>query len=113
MIPPTFRRLTVLRRRYPTVSDHGTDVVNYGGTPTDSPIAGCWAEPIQSTEVNDGRLAVLTGYTLMLPPGVDLRADDHVVVNGKEFGVVGDVLEQPSASGALDHAVARLERWEG
>lgn len=113
MIPATFARATVTRLRYPRVTDHGVQRADYSATPERSDIVGCWVEPTESAEVVDGRLAVRTGYTVVLPPATDLVADDHVEFAGVEYDVVGDILHVPSATGALDATKTTIVRWEG
>lgn len=113
MIPGAFRKVTVTRLRYPTISDHGVQRADYTATPARLPIEGCWAEPTESQEVVEGRLAVRTGWAVVGPPGIDLRADDHVEMFGQEYDITGDVLPIPSVTGALDATKFNAVRWEG
>lgn len=113
MIPATFAQVTIVRLRYPRITDHGVQRADYSAAAVRSSIAGCWLEPTEATEVVDGRLAVRSGYVVVMPPGTDLVADDHVEVGGVEFDVVGDVVQIPSPTGALDAARVTIVRWEG
>jgi len=113
VIPGSFAKVTVTRLRYPRIADHGTERADYLGTPARSDIGGCWAEPTESTEVADGRLAVRTGWTVAGPPNVDLRADDHVEFGGVEYDITGDIMPIPSVTGALTASKFTLVRWEG
>lgn len=113
MIPGAFAKVTVTRLRYPRINDHGVDVADYTATPARKDIPGCWAEPVESQEIVDGRLAVRTGYTVAAPSGIDLVADDHVEYAGAEYDVVGDVIHIPSVTGALAASKFTIVRWEG
>lgn len=113
MIPGAFQQVTVTRLRYPQITDHGVVRADYTGTPERFPIEGCWAEPTESQEVVEGRLAVRTGWAVVGPPRVDLRADDHVEMFGVEYDITGDVLPIPSVTGALDATKFNAVRWEG
>lgn len=113
MIPGAFQQITVVRLRYPRITDHGVQRADYTGTPERSDIAGCWAEPTESQEVVDGRLAVRTGWAVAGPENADLVADDHVEMHGVEYEVTGEILRIPSVTGALKATKFNLVRWEG
>jgi len=113
VIPGSFQQITVVRLRYPRITDHGVSRADYDGTPERFDIVGCWAEPIESQEVVDGRLAVRTGWTVAGPPDVDLVADDHVEMFGREYDITGDILPIPSVTGALRATKFNAVRWEG
>lgn len=113
MIPGAFQQITVVRLRYPRITDHGVTVADYTGTPERLDISGCWAEPTESQEVVEGRLAVRTGWTVAAPPELDLVADDHVEMFGREYDITGDILPIPSVTGALRSTKFTAVRWEG
>lgn len=49
------------------------------------------AEPRPSSEpVESARNAVVSGYTLYLPTGSDVTAQDRMIVRGETFPVLGD-----------------------
>lgn len=49
------------------------------------------AEPRPSSEpVESARNSVVSGYTLYLPPGTDVTAQDRMRVRGEVFDVLGD-----------------------
>jgi hypothetical protein len=84
--------ITIEVERQPAANDFG----DRSYSPSHS-IDGCATAPRYSTEVNDGRSAVITGLHLYGPYGADLRATDRVVLPGTEprkqrtWRVVGDV----------------------
>jgi hypothetical protein len=113
MIPASFQKSTVTRLRYPRITDHGVDRADYMSDPARLDITGCWAEPTETTEIVDGRLAVRTGWTVAGPPNIDLRPDDHVEFGGVEYDITGGVMPIPSVTGALSASKFTLVRWEG
>lgn len=113
MIPGAFQQVTVVRLRYPRIMDHGVARADYTATAERLPIVGCWAEPTETQEVSEGRLAVRTGWAVAGPPDLDLVADDHVEMFGLEYDITGDVLPIPSVTGALRSTKFNAVRWEG
>ncbi|PPH99727.1 hypothetical protein C5C95_06175 [Rathayibacter sp. AY1B7] len=107
----TFARMTITRKRYPQIDDQGTSVRDYDATPETITIAGCWLEPITSTEVTDDRLAVATGYQVAAPAGVDVTAEDRIEYAGVDYEVEGEPSRVPSPTGALAHTLFVLRRW--
>jgi hypothetical protein len=67
---------------------YGNTALTYGDAPTHT-IRRCAFDPGGTSEVADGRLAVITEPTLYLPPGADLRSTDRVLVRGRMFEVTG------------------------
>ena len=109
----SFARLTITRLRYPMHTDGGVTRPDYAAEPTETPIGGCWYEPITSTIDRDGRTAVRTGYNVDAPPRIDLTEFDHVRIDGAEHELDGRPLAVPSPSGALDSTKFTSYRWEG
>lgn len=112
-MPASFARETLVRLRYPSSVDHGASVVDWTATPAESPIPGCWLEPITSTEDNVHRAGALSGYTVSTPYGIDLTGDDHIRYEGAEYEVDGDVMRVKSPTGALNHTMFAIKRWRG
>jgi hypothetical protein len=109
----SFARLTIVRLRYPKRTDRGVEVVDYAAAPDELSIDRCWFEPTSSAEVNDGRAAVSTGYTVDAPPTADIRSSDHLRIAGAEHEVDGQPLLLPSPTGALSSMRVTTKRWEG
>lgn len=109
----SFARQSIVRLRYPDVLDRGTARADYTATPDELPIAGCWLEPTEVQVVKDGRLAVLTGWTVAAPPGTDVRAADHVRYQDVEYEPTGPGMHVPSPTGALDSVKLTIYLWEG
>lgn len=110
----SFSTQTIVRLRYPLTTDQGTEMPDFTAAPAESTIDGCWYEPMTSTVIENGRLAVRTGYTVDAPARVDLSAfRDHVRIKDDEFKLDGDPLAVPSPTGALDSTRFTCTRWEG
>lgn len=108
----SFARVTMGRKRYPAVDDMGTAVANFDGVPTLTAIPNCWAEPIESVVDNDGRVAVLTGFTCTAPEGTDLDSfRDHIMHAGLEYELAGDAMPVVSPTGALNEVKFSIRRW--
>lgn len=110
---PSFARSVITRLRYPRINDHGNTIVDTGATPTETPIEGCWLEPIAPTEDNLGRSARTTGYTVDAPPGIDITTDDRVRYGGIVFDVAAPPLIISSPTGALNSTQITLILREG
>lgn len=67
---------------------YGDTTLVYGDTVTHT-IRHCAFDPGGTSEVLDGRTAVITRPTLYLPPGADLEASDRVVIRGRTYEVGG------------------------
>lgn len=111
MLPISFARQSLTRKRPSQISDHGNVAWDYVHT-TDTPLNGCVISPLQSAEVSINRDATLTQYQVLAPVS-DIKDYDHFWYNGKEYQIVGEVQIQPSPSGTLDHATFIMNRWEG
>ncbi len=109
----SFARETLTRLRYPKTTDHGVDVPDYTANPTEDDSAGWWLEPIESQEVIDGRLAVLTGYLVAGPADADFVAEDRARYRGVVYEVIGEVMHVPSPTGALASTRFRIQIWNG
>ena len=72
-----------------TTVDRYENVVTVYGTEVDFIIDGCAFDPGGSTEIHDGRTAVVTLPTVYAPPGADLLATDRLVVRGRPYDVTG------------------------
>lgn len=108
----SFANLSLVRVRYPTIDDHGTSVPDYDAEPAETTLTGFWVEPIESQEDNDGRLAVLSGYSVVGPYDVDLKSTDRVSFAGEVYELAGDVMRVPSPTGALNASKFSLRRWK-
>lgn len=57
-------------------------------------IDGCGFAPRYSSEVNDNRTSVITGFSLFGPPGSDILAKDRVkLADGNVYRVVGEAAQ--------------------
>jgi hypothetical protein len=107
---PSFMLKDYTRKRFPLVSDHGTDVIDYAGTPATATIYGD-AQPGTGTEDVMNRDGYEIVKTVWAQPGSDVRDGDVLVLPDGEFRVNG--APEEFMSGVLDHMVIRLSKWVG
>jgi|GEM_PF-5443464 len=107
---PSFMAKPITRRRYPMVSDHGSETRDYTGTPATATIYGD-AQPGTGTEDVINRNGYEVVKTVWAQPGSDVQDDDVLVLPDGEFRVNG--APEVWGSGVLDHMVIRLSRWAG
>lgn len=79
--------VALIRREVIGVDQYGNDVEDDVTTT----IPGCVVWPRTSVEYTDARDTVITGITVLIPPGVDVAATDRFVVRGENY----DVQAQP------------------
>lgn len=81
-----------------TIQTAGTTTDPYSGdttedwdNPTEVEVTGVGIEPRPSSEpVENARNSVVSGFTLYLPPGTSVTAQNRVVVRGGTYDVLGD-----------------------
>lgn len=112
---PSWWAETVTFLAAPLVADeYGTP-----GTERDWPAAvatvvpGCSVQPVQGSEYDQGREAITVRWRVYAPPGTVITGDMRAVYEGETYDVVGDGQVWPSATGALDHVQALLEKVSG
>lgn len=100
---------------YPTVSDHGNDIVDYTADPTVVTVPGCDAQPGSPQEQSLPRADLdRVSWTVWCPTGTGLADDALVRVNGGPLcRSIGLPQVWGSGAGALDHVIVYLERWVG
>lgn len=100
-------------RRYPTVTDHGAQRVDFTATPVQFDIKGCDAQPGASDELLDRRETAKIAWTVYVPAGSDVRSTDHATVNhgATVFAVSGEPGRWGSGARPVDHGVVFLEVW--
>jgi hypothetical protein len=107
---PSFMARPLTRRRYPMISDHGTEVRDYTGTPSEATIYGS-AQPGTGTEDVVNRNGSEIVKTIWAQPESDVHDDDVVVLPDGNFRVNGE--PERWDTGVLDHLVIHLSAWKG
>jgi hypothetical protein len=100
---------------YPTISDHGDEIVDWSAEPTSVDVAGCDAQPGPPQEVAMPRADLdRTSWTVWCPAGTpDILDNQQVEINGAgPFRQVG-LPQLWQGTGPLDGPVIYLERWPG
>lgn len=81
---------------------------------TQEDVATRGVEPMSSTEDNDGRQAVITGFRVYLEQGAQVGADDRIVLRGTEYDVDGRPADWRSPWGGVTGGiVVALKVGEG
>lgn len=79
----------VIRLRAGTRQDSRGDDVADWTNPSRRSYTARGVEPVSSTEDNDNRQAVITGFRVYLPAGADVVAGDRVTLRGLTWEVDG------------------------
>ena len=110
---PSWCRQTVTRVRPGTKTERGSVVFDWShATTTD--ITGCSVQPGSTSLDENGRvLGISDGYTAYLPPSADVIAGDRIVYDGETYEIRGEPRQWHSATGAVDHIMLNLMRYEG
>lgn len=111
-MPSSFARETITRKRYPTIDDLGTPVVDYSANPTSIDITGCWLEPVESTVSDAGQVLTVDAWRGAAPVTADLVDRDMVTYQGVDYKVIGDPQRVPSPSGRLSQLLFLIRRWD-
>lgn len=91
MNSPSFRYgrpVTIITQAVIGQDDYGNDVPG----PVVRIIPGCSWWPTQGEEITEDRDLIVTGLTVLAPPGTVIAGTDRVVVDGKDYEVQGDPL---------------------
>lgn len=93
----------------------GEDEPGWSGTPTETAVTALAVEPRPSGEpVQDARNAVVSGFTLYLPTGTAVTAQNRVRVRGEVYEVIGDPARwRDPFTGFEPGIVVQVQRVEG
>lgn len=111
MIP--FATQTIDRLRATVTVDARNNAVEDWETPDVLSIEGCNVQPGMTMEELVNRDTTLIQWTVLAPPDADVRPNDRIDYRGIEYEIDGMPAAQPSPTGALNHLVILLKRWEG
>jgi len=113
-LPAGLARSTVIRQRAKRANDHGSLVPDWSQPPDEIPIGGCSVQPATNAEDMSHRTASSAVLAVWMPPDADVTGDDHLLIDGftRPFQIIGEP-EFWRGIGFLEHAVVRLETWEG
>ena len=104
---------TISRKRPGTKTERGSVIPDWS-TASELVIGGCHVQPASTSLTQDGRIeGLFEGMTLYAPATADIKAGDHIIYNGNEYAINGEVKDWPSPTGQLAHFVINLVRWSG
>lgn len=107
---PSFMNQAFTRKRYPTVTDHGAQALDFSDTPAYATFYGS-IQPGTGTVDKINRDGAEVVYTIWANPGADVTHRDLVTLGDGTYFVNGE--PERWGSGILDHDVIRLSRWKG
>ena len=107
---PSFMTQAFVRKRYPTVIDHGSTVRDYTAIPTQGTFYGS-IQPGTGTTDQLNRDGAEVVKTIWAQPGSDVKHFDVLTIKGEDYFVNG--APEDWDTGILDHMVVRLSRWGG
>lgn len=97
--------------RAPMVSDHGSQVENWSGTLTVTPVEGCSVQPGVGREDLAHRDAILVAYTVFLPFGTDVTGRNRLRIRGHDHPIIGDPDVWPDNDPEVAHIKAFTSSW--
>lgn len=104
---------TISRKRPGTKTERGSAIPDWSNA-SELVIGGCHVQPASTSLTQDGRIeGLFEGMTLYAPSTADIKAGDHIIYNGNEYAINGEVKNWPSPTGQLAHLVINLVRWSG
>lgn len=121
---PSFMTKPFVRKRFPLVEDHGSQVRDYSANeytdnysdsetysaPDEATFYGS-VQPGTGTEELINRNGADIVKTIWAQPGSDVRHDDLITLSDGDYQVNGS--PEVWETGVMDHVVIRLSRWEG
>lgn len=110
MLPSMMARQAFTRKRYPTISDHGTVVPDYSAEPATATFRGS-VQPGTGTTDRINRNGAEIVNTIFSAPTADVQHLDLVELPNGIFFVNGE--PEIWLTGVMDHTVIHLSRWVG
>lgn len=108
----SFFRQTICVRRPGQKMERGSTVPDWDSAQT-MEVTGCSVQPGETSLSQDGRVQAVSDRLTVYAPVTDIRAGDHIIVNGKEYEIDGEPKVWQSPSGRLNHMQLDLVRWRG
>ena len=109
----SFATKTVTRIRPGTITERGTTYPDWDNT-DDLDIPNCVVTWNSTTLNQEGRiLGISDNQVLYAPLTADIKAGDRIRYGTNVYEIEGDPMDWNSPTGALDHYVINLKRYEG
>lgn len=102
---------TIVRYRYPLITDHGTQAYDYTQTPDTLAIPGTSVQPQNGVADLVNRDGASEPFTVYASPDADIQKDDILGIRGKNYRVTGVPLDWEGLS--LSHMQLSVVRWYG
>lgn len=109
----SFATKTVVRIRPGTITERGTTYPDWENA-TEENIPNCVLAWNDTSMNQEGRvLGIGDSRVLYAPLTADIKEGDRIRYGTKTYEIEGDPMDWESPTGALDHYVINLKRYEG
>ena len=97
-----------------TKTVRGSVVPDWEHTADPVTVSHCSVQPAATTLSEDGRVLGLTdGLTVYVPSGTDVKAGDHIDVDGETYEINGVPRNWISPTGSVSNILLNLKRYSG
>ena len=97
-----------------TKTVRGSVVPDWEHTADPVTVTGCSVQPAATTLSEDGRVLGLSdGLTVYVPSGTDVKAGDHIEVDGETYEINGVPRNWTSPTGRVSNIQLNLKRYSG
>lgn len=107
---PSFMNKPFTRKRYPTITDHGSSVRDFTATPAEATVYGS-IQPAAGGVDQVNRNGAEVSKTIWARPDADVTHYDIFALSDGNYFVNGE--PERWETGILDHVVISLSRWTG
>lgn len=110
----SFANDSITRIRPGVKTSRGSEIPDWDNPEGELVIGKCSVQPAGTSLTLDGRvLAVSDGLTVYAPYGSDIKAGDHIVVDGETYEISGEPRSWKSPTGNRSNMQLNLQRWSG
>ena len=97
-----------------TKTARGSVIPDWEHTADPVTVNGCSVQPAATTLSEDGRVLGLSdGLTVYVPSGTDVKAGDHIEVDGETYEINGEPRRWTSPTGRVSNIQLNLKRYSG
>lgn len=105
---------SIVRQRPTTTTDAYGNTLASWAAPSEVTLTVRGIEPVSSSEDNDGRQAVITGFRVYLDADADVLSGDRAVMRGDTYEVDGSPADWRSPIGSsVGGVVVALKKYTG
>lgn len=112
-MPLSFMRDSVTVKRPTTATKNGQEYFDWTNPTTKTINNVQVTEQATARDFGDRTLQISDRKTLRARYDADIQAGDHIVYDGDEYEIDGDVVHTKSPTGRVSSTRCTLTRWEG